>query len=307
MTDLISAPAFEALDDCQGLTFTVDGTNAELELVEIDTSPDVTEGWVRFTLVFSGDRGAIAGGTHRLVHDSQDPFDVFLSPTSTLVADSKTGHYEAAFARRTPERVRSDLRGREDATSDAGGSGPLGLSAESFIGSVGLFAGSFAPRDFAMCNGASMPVSQQQALFSILGTTYGGNGQTTFDLPDLRGRSPVGVGQAPRLTSHQLGDQGGSESVTLSMSELPSHTHQFQGDLPVSSDGPDTGSPNGHYLATLPRDADEQIYTQGGKSGSMDVDGTVSPTGGGQPHDNRAPYLALNYVICTQGMYPSRP
>ena len=303
MTELISAPAFEALGDCQELTFTVDGANAELELVEIDTSPDVTEEWERFTLVFRGDRGALPSGTHRLVHEKQDPFDVFLSPTPTLEADSGEIHYDAEFTRRAPERTASELRGvSESAETDR-----VGLSAEPVLAGVDLFAANFAPRGFSLCQGQPVQVSQQNALFALLGTTYGGDGHTVFNLPDLRGRSPVGTGQGAGRSEYSIGDTGGTETVSLTTAEMAAHTHGLSADLPVSRSQADSRSPNGALLAQQPSGSDGvDIYATGGTGGSMAVEGTIAQRGGGQPHDNMAPYLALNYVIAMQGIFPSR-
>lgn len=164
---------------------------------------------------------------------------------------------------------------------------------EPFIGSIILFAGNFAPRGWAFCNGQLLAISQNTALFSILGTTYGGNGQTTFALPDLRGRVPVSSGQGPGLSSYSLGQQAGEENVTLNAQQLPSHTHS----QPATNGQETTNRPNG----ALP--ARGGVY-------SNESDGSAfHPTtaaGGGQPHDNLPPYLTLNYIIALEGIYPSR-
>jgi microcystin-dependent protein len=145
--------------------------------------------------------------------------------------------------------------------------GAVRSSSEPYLGEVDLFAGTFAPRGWASCDGQLLPINQNQALYSLLGTTYGGDGRTTFALPDLRGRTPIGPRQGPGLSYRNLGEKGGTETVTLTEAQMPSHNH------------------------TLP-----EPY----------VSETTGNTGGGQPHDNMQPYLGLNYAIALQGLFPSR-
>jgi microcystin-dependent protein len=161
-----------------------------------------------------------------------------------------------------------------------------------FIGSIILFAGNFAPRGWAFCDGQLLPISQNTALFSILGTTYGGNGQTTFALPDLRGRHPIGPRQGPGLSDVVLGEESGTEHVTLSVNEMPAHTHS----LLASNTEQDTNNPVG------------AVPAQGGVYGKTPTTtmGQPSVVGGSQPHNNRSPYLGLNYIIALQGIFPSR-
>ena len=167
-----------------------------------------------------------------------------------------------------------------------------------FIGQITLFAGNFAPRGWAFCNGQLLAISQNTALFSILGTTYGGNGQTTFALPDLRGRVPIHPGQGPGLSPYDLGQQGGTETVTLSVSSLPAHTHSVS-----------PGATNGAQTTNRPARA---VPARGGAyAASPSADASMAPTssaatGGGQPHANTQPYLGLNYIIALEGIYPSR-
>lgn len=167
-----------------------------------------------------------------------------------------------------------------------------------FIGQVVLFAGNFAPRGWALCQGQILSIAQNTALFSILGVTYGGNGQTTFALPDLRGRVPVGQGQGPGLSSYALGQQAGTETVTLTVNQMPMHNHPF---TPLANS--DTGTqtrPNGGYLATL-----DNLYSPTNDNTAMGQQQT-GISGGSQPHDNIQPYTTLNYIICMEGIYPSR-
>lgn len=166
---------------------------------------------------------------------------------------------------------------------------------EPFIGEICLFPYNFAPRGWALCNGQILPIAQNTALFSLLGTTYGGNGQTTFGLPDLRGRVPISSGQGLGLANRALGEAAGTESVTLTASQVPTHNHQ----VAVNATDATTSRPNGNYAAT-------------GGSYNSATDGTslnsaaVSNSGGSQPHDNMPPYLTLNYCIALDGIYPSR-
>jgi len=164
---------------------------------------------------------------------------------------------------------------------------------EPFLASIILFAGNFAPRGWAFCNGQILSIAQNTALFSLLGTTYGGNGQTTFALPDLRGRAPLSAGQGPGLASYSLGEVGGVESVTLNSNQIPPHNHA----QPAASGQQTTNRPNGAVPAR------GGVYASTADGALLDP---TSLTGGGQPHDNRSPYLALNYIIALEGIFPSR-
>lgn len=165
-----------------------------------------------------------------------------------------------------------------------------------FIGEIRLFGFGFPPRGWALCEGQLLPISQNQALFSLLGTTYGGNGTTDFALPDLRGRVPLHHGQGPGFPSYVLGQQGGVEEVTLTIDQLGPHSH-----LSAAQSGAGTSaSPFGDVWA---RSEVAQYGTPA--AASMDP-AAVSPVGASQPHDNLAPYLTLNYCIALQGIFPSR-
>ncbi|HEX9595556.1 MAG TPA: tail fiber protein [Anaerolineales bacterium] len=170
---------------------------------------------------------------------------------------------------------------------------------ESFIGSIILFAGNFAPRDWAFCQGQLLSIAQNTALFSILGTTYGGNGQTTFALPDLRGRAPIGVGQGPGLSNITLGEQSGSENVTLLATNMPPHTHDY---IPAASQAGSSDSPVGLVPATDPNRSN--IY--GSPDGTRMAPGTTGIAGGGQPVSIQNPFLGLDCIICLEGIFPSR-
>lgn len=176
---------------------------------------------------------------------------------------------------------------------------------EAYIGSIILFAGNFAPRGWAYCQGQILPIAQNTALFSLLGTTYGGNGQTTFGLPDLRSRVPVGQGQGTGLSAWQLGEMNGTESVTLLSTQMPAHNHNVQ----VSVGEADTATANNNYLAMANGAfGTDQITVNtynGTPSATLGVN-SISVAGGNQPHTNIQPSLGLNYIICLEGIFPSR-
>lgn len=164
--------------------------------------------------------------------------------------------------------------------------------AEPFLSEIRIFSFNFAPQGWALCNGQLLPINQNQALFSLLGTTYGGNGQTTFALPDLRGRVSMHEGEG--LT---LGEKAGEQSHTFSSGEMPAHTHQVRG----SGDGPTVTPPTGNFWAS------GTAFTPYGTVGNTAMSPqTIGNTGGSQPHENRSPYLTLNYCIALQGIYPSQ-
>jgi microcystin-dependent protein len=213
----------------------------------------------------------------------------------------------------------------------------------SFLGEVKLFAGNFAPRSWMLCNGAMLSIAQNTALFSLLGTTYGGDGVTTFSLPDFRGRMPVGFGSGPGLTPRNYGDMSGVENVTLVSTNMPMHTHQ-QTPPTVSVTAGGTGTADIYAYAG---NADTGVAAAGVSFASVNAGGrgaeayptfnaasapdvklnaatiqnvqvpapTVTFTGtpmtgtagGSQPHDNMTPFLCMIYIICTEGIYPSRP
>lgn len=169
---------------------------------------------------------------------------------------------------------------------------------EALIGQILLFAGNFAPRGWAFCNGQLMSIAQNTALFSILGTTYGGDGITTYALPDLRGRVPAGTGQGPGLNDLQLGETGGSETTTLFIHNMPMHNHLVNASNQFS--GGD--HPSGNYLGASA--ADNGFYDESANT-SM-APGMIGVSGGSQPFSIQQPYLGLNYIIALEGIYPSR-
>lgn len=167
-----------------------------------------------------------------------------------------------------------------------------------FVGEIRMFAGNFAPRGWAFCNGQLIPINQNTALFSLLGTLYGGDGRSTFALPDLRGRTPIHFGQGPGLSNYPQGERGGTEQVTLTPEQLPAHSHAL---LASDAEG-DQRTPNHHALAT-PEEG--LIYSATAPTAVM-AKGAIAPTGSSQPHENRPPYLAVNYIIALFGIFPTR-
>ncbi|WP_156254147.1 phage tail protein [Pseudactinotalea terrae] len=167
---------------------------------------------------------------------------------------------------------------------------------EVYLGTIQLFGFSFAPRGWAICNGQLLSIAQNSALFSLLGTYYGGDGQTTFGLPDLRGRAPLGQGQGPGLSPYSIGQVGGQEQVTLLSSQMPPHGHGVAAATAATSK-----SPSGNLPAVATGGAAYGTSASQSMSPAM-----VQPNGGGQPHENRPPYLVANWCIALQGIFPSR-
>jgi microcystin-dependent protein len=167
-----------------------------------------------------------------------------------------------------------------------------------FLAEIRMFGFNFAPTGWAQCNGQLMPISQNTALFSLLGTYYGGDGKSTFALPDLRDASPLHCGQGSGLSEYFLGQMGGAESVTLLQTEIPVHTHQLQHSGTGAYAAPD-GTVN------LGTSGVAQIYTTNTTSVTQGYG--LAPVGGGLPHNNRQPYLTVNFCIALQGVFPQRP
>jgi microcystin-dependent protein len=165
--------------------------------------------------------------------------------------------------------------------------------AEPFLSEIRIMSFSFAPKGWALCNGQLLPINQNQPLFSLLGTTYGGDGRVNFALPDLRSRTPMHVGQG-----HLLGEKAGLEIQTLSLSQMPTHTHL----LSATTATGDTPVPTGNLLADSPG----LIYATGISNLTPVLPADVTNAGGGQPHENRQPYLTLSFCIALQGIFPSQ-
>ncbi|MGZ8311663.1 MAG: phage tail protein [Allosphingosinicella sp.] len=164
-----------------------------------------------------------------------------------------------------------------------------------FIGEIRLFAGNFAPVGWAFCNGQTLAIAENDALFTLIGTTYGGDGQNSFRLPDLQGRVPVHKGTGAGVT-YQLGEQGGVESVTLTTNQIPAHTHS----LIVSQDQGSQSDPTNAMVGSNPT---VQLFRPGAAVQTFDAS-AMSPVGGSQPHDNMQPYIAIHYIIALFGLFP---
>jgi microcystin-dependent protein len=189
---------------------------------------------------------------------------------------------------------------------------------QAFLSTILVWPPNFAPNGWALCAGQLMSISQNTALFSLLGATYGGDGIRTFGLPNLQGRVPVGAGQGSGLSLYNLGDNGGVESVTLGINTMPQHSHSATQNLAVSlpavTTAGTTNQPGPSVAPAAPTDAARNpvnIYSNAAPNqnlGKPSISGTISIglTGSGLPHENRQPYLAVNYIIALQGIFPSR-
>jgi microcystin-dependent protein len=175
--------------------------------------------------------------------------------------------------------------------------------ADPFVAEIRIFGFNFAPKGWAFCAGQLLPISQNTALFSLLGTTYGGDGKSTFALPDMQGNAPMHPGQGPGLSLHDLGETGGSETVSLLESEIPSHSHTVrasnqQGDVQQPTSTTSLARPNGAVPYVPGSNPTPPVVAMSDQS--------LTPAGGDQPHNNLMPYLTLNFCIALQGVFPPR-
>ena len=168
-----------------------------------------------------------------------------------------------------------------------------------FVGEIRMFAGTFAPAGWMFCDGQLLPISENETLFTLIGTTYGGDGQSTFALPDLRGRFPLHMGTGPGLSTYVIGENGGVEEVTITTQQLPIHTHPAK----CSSGG---GSPSSDPSNGTWATSDVTQYSNAGPSGFMGSQPiSTTPAGGSQPHENMIPFLCINYIISLFGVFPN--
>jgi microcystin-dependent protein len=339
MRSLIPAPSPAAFAQHEGTTFRLPTANdATLTLADVESASSADTTRERFSLFFRGPRDvAVEAGTHRFGHDIMGDFDAYITPIHALQSPADDLHYQVTFDReRTDAGTAPAHEGRKQSPSRrgfvgrlaaAGSVGLLGLlfgnasdaqarsgpsqgrtgrgqmGVDPYIGEIILFGGNFAIRGYAQCDGQLLPISQNTALFSILGTIYGGDGRTTFALPDLRGRSAIHRGQGPGLSPYTLGQQGGSELETLNANQIPTHSHGAQ--LPVSTEEADATSPNGTVLGAQPSARGTvPNYSTAAADGSMSV--SIANAGGSQPHNNVPPYQVVSYQIALQGVFPSR-
>lgn len=182
---------------------------------------------------------------------------------------------------------------------------------DSYIGEIKLFAGNYAPQGWALCNGQIIPIAQNQALFAVIGCTYGGNGSTTFALPDLQGRVPVGMGSGVGLTVRNLGAKDGKETVILNPNQMPIHSHNILATTAVGT----TNTPGADKMLATPPSITTtgstigkpiNIYAPVGTAVPLASGGTAASAGNGQAHDNMMPYNVINYIICISGIFPTR-
>lgn len=176
------------------------------------------------------------------------------------------------------------------------------MPSDPFIGEIYMSGINFAPNGYLSCVGQLLSIAQNTALFALLGTTYGGDGRTTFGLPDLRGRVPIGQGTAPGLSAYNLGQVGGSETVTLNTAQIPAHNHGLNAYDTVG----DTASPNGSSLANTATLDKDYIKNPGANSTVSLAASSIATAGGNQPHSNIQPYLTVNYYIAIVGVFPTR-
>jgi microcystin-dependent protein len=169
---------------------------------------------------------------------------------------------------------------------------------EPYIGEIRMFAGNFAPNGWMFCEGQTLPISENDALFTLIGTTYGGDGQETFNLPNLASRVPIHMGTGPDGTTYQLGEMAGTEQETLTIQQIPNHTHQ----LMVSTGPASVNNPDGN----LPGEPPSVKYLIEDTPNTPMNAQAVSPTGGSQPHENTQPFLCINFIISLFGVFPSQ-
>lgn len=174
---------------------------------------------------------------------------------------------------------------------------------DAYVGQIRLFAGNYAPEDWALCNGATISISENQVLFALIGTTYGGDGKTNFKLPDLRGRLPLHIGKGPQTTTdYTLGQKVGVETVTITPANLPSHNHAVNATIAATTQT----SPEGEPLLGNPERGFYMPKTATGFTPLQMNDAALEEApGGNQPHNNYMPTIAMNYIICTAGLYPN--
>ena len=177
--------------------------------------------------------------------------------------------------------------------------------AQPYVGEVRMFGGSFAPASWAFCNGQSMSISEYSALYNLIGTTYGGNGTTTFNLPNLQGRLCVGMGQAPGLSNYTIGQTAGQETVTLTSNQMPMHSHALNATTTTANLGTPAGNLTGNATPLTPTNQRMYAGAPGQTTGNL-AGNPVSLAGGNQPHSNLMPSLCVSFIIALFGIYPTQ-
>lgn len=171
--------------------------------------------------------------------------------------------------------------------------------AQPYVGEIRMFAGNFAPNGWMFCEGQTLPIAENEVLFQLIGTTYGGDGEETFNLPNLASRIPIHMGTGPDGTTYQLGEMAGTEQETLTVQQIPNHTHPLTAAVVTGTQA----SPVGAVLAQPTGSI--QMYYEGGVTGQMNAQ-AITPVGGSQPHENTQPFLVINFIISLFGIFPSQ-
>lgn len=181
--------------------------------------------------------------------------------------------------------------------------------AQPYIGEIRIFAGNFAPVGWAFCNGQLMSIAENDTLFNLIGTTYGGDGQETFGLPNLNGRVPMHMGTGTFGTTYQIGEMAGVESVTLNVNQIPAHAHTVGGELTIMTRGDSAGnfaSPDNHAIGIAPLKKFFSKTAGGGKMAPLTSTTSIGIAGGAQPHENMQPYVTISFIISLFGVYPQQ-
>ena len=170
--------------------------------------------------------------------------------------------------------------------------------AQPYVGEIRMFAGNFPPNGWMFCEGAPLSIAENEVLFQLIGTTYGGDGEETFNLPNLASRVPIHMGTGPDGTTYQIGEAAGTEQETLTVQQIPNHTHPFT----CSTDNATGGNPANQLLG---QSASVQVYLEDGPNANLAAN-AISPVGGSQPHENTQPFLCINFIISLFGIFPSQ-
>ncbi|MFC5368704.1 phage tail protein [Salinirubrum litoreum] len=309
MTDIVDAPSLSTLTEYEGETFDVESdAGVGLRLDEVDRRR-VGDDWEAFSLWFSSDdESVLPQGHYRFAAPDGEEFDVTVAPTHSATAAPETHTYEAVFDRPAPDGETPDVSAALAAGHHLPAAGVEPQSAtvagDEYVGQVILFGGARTIQGFYECDGALVSIQQLSALYSLIGTKYGGDGTSTFGLPNLSGRVPM-----HRSSQHGIGSAVGSAETRLAIDNVPVHSHGATNlSVPVSDVSGSEPDPDGNVLTTDPHGGGrgaKTIYTpENEMSGSMVVAGETDQVGMGAAFNNVQPSLAMNYEMCVTGIYP---
>lgn len=309
MTDIVDAPSLSTLTDYRGVTFDVESdAGVGLRLDDIDRRR-VGDDWEAFSLWFSSDdESVLPQGHYRFTGADGDEFDVTVAPTHSATSAPETHTYEAVFDRPAPDGETPDVRAALAAGNHLPAEGvepqSPAVAGDEYIGQVILFGGPRTIQGFYECKGALVSIQQLSALFSLVGTTYGGNGTSTFGLPDLSGRVPM-----HQSSQHGIGSAVGTAETRLAIDNLPTHSHGGTNlSVPVSDVPGSEAEPDGNVLTKDPNGGgrgSETIYApENDMTGSMVIAGETDQVGMGAQFSIVQPSLAMNYEMCVTGIYP---